>query len=123
MKKFDAVSKNETKTLDTKGIRENFLIKSIFEEGKIVYNYTLYDRTIIGGVVPTKGELKFELSEELGVEYFLQRREIGFINISGEYLKFLNKSRFVRCGGEGGNGLKTFSEVVSETFLEKISNC
>ena len=31
--------------------------------------------------------------------------------------------RIGRCGGEGGNGLKTFSEVDSETFLQKISNC
>ena len=45
--------------------------------------YTHNDRMIFGGVMPIDGKLSIELSTELGVEYFLQRREMGVINIGG----------------------------------------
>jgi 4-deoxy-L-threo-5-hexosulose-uronate ketol-isomerase len=38
---------------------------------------------IFGGVTPTNQPLTIELSTELGVTYFLERRELGVINIGG----------------------------------------
>ena len=45
--------------------------------------YTHNDRMIFGGVTPTDQPLEIQLSKELGVEYFLERRELGVINIGG----------------------------------------
>lgn len=45
--------------------------------------YTHNDRMIFGGVTPTEKELEITLDKELGVEYFLERRELGVINIGG----------------------------------------
>lgn len=84
MKKFYAISSQETKKLNTQEIRDNFLVPNIFKSDEVTYNYTYYDRTIIGGVMPVKKTVQFHLSKELGVEYFLQRRELGLINIGGE---------------------------------------
>lgn len=38
---------------------------------------------IFGGVTPTTEELEIILDKELGVDYFLERRELGVINIGG----------------------------------------
>ncbi len=84
MKKYEAVSRKETKGFSTEEIRENFLIESIFKKDEIVYNYSYYDRVIIGGAMPGSKTLEFKLSKELGVDFFLQRREIGLINIGGD---------------------------------------
>ena len=39
---------------------------------------------IFGGVTPTNEELTIKLDKELGVTYFLERRELGIINIGGD---------------------------------------
>lgn len=38
---------------------------------------------IFGGVTPTTESLEIILNKELGVDYFLERRELGVINIGG----------------------------------------
>lgn len=67
----------------TTQLREDFLVEKIFEPGKVLLNYTHNDRQIFGGVTPTDGELEIVLNKSLGVEYFLERRELGVINIGG----------------------------------------
>ena len=47
-----AIGKNETKTLDTNGLRDNFLVSELFQEDKLKLTYSHYDRMIIGGVLP-----------------------------------------------------------------------
>ncbi|MGO4936096.1 5-dehydro-4-deoxy-D-glucuronate isomerase [Fundicoccus sp. Sow4_H7] len=67
----------------TEQLRKDFLVEEIFTPGKIVLNYTHHDRMIFGGVTPTDEELEIVLNKSLGVEYFLERRELGVINIGG----------------------------------------
>ena len=51
--------------------------------GKVCLTYLHYDRQIFGGVTPEDKPLEIVLSKELGVDYFLERRELGIINIGG----------------------------------------
>lgn len=67
----------------TTQLREEFLVEKLFVPAEIVLTYTHNDRMIFGGVTPTTGELEIKLSKELGVTYFLERRELGVINIGG----------------------------------------
>ncbi len=71
-----------TKKLDTDGLRKEFLISNLMEKGKINLTYTHYDRYIAGGTVPDK-PLKLETIDPLKAEYFLERRELGIINVGG----------------------------------------
>lgn len=69
---------------DTDQLRQEFLMDKIFSLGDINLTYTYNDRMIFGGVTPKAGEpLEIKLDKQLGVDYFLQRRELGFINIGG----------------------------------------
>lgn len=67
----------------TEQLREEFLVEKVFVPGEIVLTYTHHDRMIFGGVTPLNEALEIVLSKELGVDYFLERRELGVINIGG----------------------------------------
>lgn len=66
---------------DTKQLREQFLMTKLFNPGDILLTYTYNDRMIFGGVTPTNEPLEIKLDKQLGVDFFLQRRELGVINI------------------------------------------
>lgn len=68
----------------TEQLRDQFLVEKIFNPGDILLTYTYNDRMIFGGVTPTNSALEIKLDKDLGVDYFLQRRELGVINIGGE---------------------------------------
>ncbi|EET58690.1 4-deoxy-L-threo-5-hexosulose-uronate ketol-isomerase [Marvinbryantia formatexigens DSM 14469] len=78
-----AVSPRDVKNYTTERLREEFLIQNLFmpEEIKLVYSHI--DRIITGGVMPVEQTLELKAGEELRAEYFLQRREMGVINIGG----------------------------------------
>jgi len=79
-----AIGPNECKSLDTKGLRENFLIDKLFFENQIHFVYTHYDRYMAGGAFPVNKKIKLETIEPLLKEpYFLARRELGIINVGG----------------------------------------
>lgn len=73
----------ETKRLDTAGLRENFLIETVFVDDEIQLVYTHYDRYIAGGAKPVSKSLKLETLDALKAPYFLERRELGIINVGG----------------------------------------
>lgn len=79
-----AIGPNETKSLDTKGLRENFLIEKLFVEDNIHFVYTHYDRYMAGGAFPVTKKIKLDTIPTLLKEsYFLSRRELGIINVGG----------------------------------------
>jgi len=78
-----ASSPAETKQMDTDALRNNFLIEKLFEEDKINLVYTHYDRYIAGGAMPKGQALKLETIDPLKAPYFLERRELGVINVGG----------------------------------------
>jgi 4-deoxy-L-threo-5-hexosulose-uronate ketol-isomerase len=81
-----AAHPDDVKKYDTKRLREEFLIENIFIEDEISLVYSMYDRYIVGGAMPVSRELNLESTDELKSEHFLERREMGIINIGGEVL-------------------------------------
>jgi 4-deoxy-L-threo-5-hexosulose-uronate ketol-isomerase len=67
----------------TEELRREFLVEKVFVPGEISLTYTHNDRMIFGGVTPTEKPLEIVLSDALGVDYFLERREMGVINVGG----------------------------------------
>lgn len=78
-----AASPRDVKHYTTARLREEFLISQIFFADDIKLVYSHIDRIITGGVMPVEKELALEAGAELRAEYFLQRRELGIINIGG----------------------------------------
>lgn len=70
-------------SLTTEGLRERFLIDGLFVADKAALVYSHYDRIIAGGIMPVSGPLVLEGGKELGSKFFLERRELGIINIGG----------------------------------------
>jgi 4-deoxy-L-threo-5-hexosulose-uronate ketol-isomerase len=77
-------SRKEVAQMDTRTLRDNFLVENIFVDGEIRFVYSHYDRVIIGGVIPTNGPVSLPVYDSLKADFFLERREIGIINIGGE---------------------------------------
>lgn len=77
-------SQKETKGMDTAELREQFLIEDLMTNGEIKFTYSHYDRIIIGGAIPTNSGLALENFPMLKAEFFLERREMGVINVGGE---------------------------------------
>lgn len=78
-----AASPRDVKHYTTERLREEFLIKNVFEADEIKLVYSHIDRIITGSATPVEKELKLTAGDELRAEYFLQRREMGVINIGG----------------------------------------
>jgi 4-deoxy-L-threo-5-hexosulose-uronate ketol-isomerase len=79
-----AVHPADFKNYDTMKLRKEFLIESIFIPDQISLVYSMYDRYIVGGAMPVGKALKLDTSDDLKAEYFLERREVGLINVGGE---------------------------------------
>ena len=79
-----AVSPKETQQMNTKELRDNFLIETVFSTDEIRLTLSHYDRFIIGGVMPKIKEIVLINPSDLKAQYFLERREMGLINIGGK---------------------------------------
>ena len=71
---------DDVKKYDTEQLRSHFMMPKVMEENVINLTYSLYDRLIFGGVIPTV-EVELETIDPLKADYFLERRELGVINI------------------------------------------
>lgn len=76
-----AANPADAKNYPTERLRKEFLIENLFVDGEVHMVYTHHDRFIMGGAVPTDGKLYVEAADQLKTEYFLERREMGVINI------------------------------------------
>jgi 4-deoxy-L-threo-5-hexosulose-uronate ketol-isomerase len=79
-----AAHPDDVRGYDTKRLRKEFLIENLFIPDEISLVYSLYDRYIVGGAMPVDRELLLETPAELKSEQFLDRREMGIINIGGD---------------------------------------
>lgn len=68
---------------NTQGLRDGFVIETLFQQGQVNLTYSHLDRMIVGGVVPTGGRLEIDRVAETGTDQFLERREAAIINIGG----------------------------------------
>ncbi len=75
-----ASSPQAVKSYDTNQLRKEFLIDNLMEKGKINLTYSHYDRYIAGSAVPLT-PLTLEAIDPLKSSYFLERRELGIINV------------------------------------------
>ncbi|GAB3008661.1 5-dehydro-4-deoxy-D-glucuronate isomerase [Niabella terrae] len=78
-----AVGPEETKAMDTQQLIDNFLIKELMVADRLKLVYTHYDRLIVGGAVPVTKPLVLGNHPELRADFFLERREMGIINVGG----------------------------------------
>lgn len=78
-----ASSPEAVKKYDTQQLRNEFLIDDLMQEDEVVFVYSHYDRYITGSAVPVKGNLVLETIDPLKAPYFLERRELGIINVGG----------------------------------------
>ncbi len=78
-----ATNPTDSKAYDTERLRSEFLIEGLFVENETNIVYTLHDRMVVGGIVPVGKTLKLETIDPFKANYFLERREIGIINIGG----------------------------------------
>ncbi len=72
---------DDVKRYDTEQLRSHFMMPKVMEEDKINLTYSMYDRLIYGGVIPVNKVVELETIDPLKAEYFLERRELGVINI------------------------------------------
>ncbi|MEF2070907.1 5-dehydro-4-deoxy-D-glucuronate isomerase [Consotaella aegiceratis] len=84
------------KTFDTDALRKNFLVETVFEADSLCLTYSHDDRLILGGAMPVKGpvEIPASMKAQVGTEYFLERRELGAINIGGPGAVVVDGTRY-----------------------------
>ncbi len=76
-------SPKEVKGMSTEELRSNFLVQQVMKADEITLVYSHFDRVIVGGVKPIKEKVSLPNEAELRAEYFLERRELGIINVGG----------------------------------------
>ena len=78
-----ATHPDDFKTFDTEKIRSRFVMEKVMAPDEINLTYTLYDRLVYGGAMPVAQDLTLEPFPELRAERFLDRRELGVVNVGG----------------------------------------
>jgi len=76
-------SPREVKGMSTQELRANFLVQQLMQANTIQLVYSHFDRVIVGGVMPVNNPVQLPNEPELRADYFLERREIGIINVGG----------------------------------------
>lgn len=79
-----AVHPTQYPTLTTEQLRDLFLLNDLKKTDSLNLTYTHYDRLIAGTVIPVKGEVSLPTYYNLKSSFFLERRELGIINIGGQ---------------------------------------
>ena len=94
-------------TFDTAKIRARFVMEKVMSPDEINLTYTMYDRLVYGGAMPVTKALELETFPELKAANFLDRRELGVINVGGggvvtvdgeEYALDFKEALYVGCG-------------------------
>ena len=107
-----AASPRDVKHYTTDRLREEFLIDDLFQKDVIKLVYSHIDRIITGSAVPVKETLVLTAGDELRADYFLERREMGVINIGGAGVITIDGKEYKVAYKEGmyiGMGAKDIS--------------
>jgi 4-deoxy-L-threo-5-hexosulose-uronate ketol-isomerase len=84
----------EVATMSTDQLRSTFLAENIVNDDTVTFLYSHYDRVIIGGARPVNKELTLDNDPELRADFFLERREIGIINVGGQGIVSVDGERY-----------------------------
>ena len=120
MEKRYGASPADAKKYDTNELRDGFLIEDLFTHNNLKMVYSHIDRVIIIGAMPVNKELALSGASELAADYFLQRRELGIINIGGEGYVDIDGTKYDMAHLDGiyigmGNKEISFGSVNSST--------
>ncbi|MCQ8212179.1 5-dehydro-4-deoxy-D-glucuronate isomerase [Cetobacterium somerae] len=99
----------DSKHYTTEELRKHYLMETVFVADEVNLMYSHVDRVIAGGVMPVETEVKLEGCKELGSEFFLERRELGLINIGGSGKVVLDGVEYDMASRDGlyvGMGVK-----------------
>lgn len=119
----------DSKHYTTEELRKHYLIEKVFVPDEIALTYSHQDRMIAGGAMPVNKELSLGSTKELGTEYFLERREMGIINVGGKGTLVLDGKEYVLDFKDGiyiGMGTKDIvfkSEDSSKPAKFYINSC
>jgi 4-deoxy-L-threo-5-hexosulose-uronate ketol-isomerase len=69
--------------MNTEQIRQNFLIDTLFVADQFSWVLSFFDRYLTGGVMPGTEPVTLEAPAQLKASFFLERRELGMINVGG----------------------------------------
>lgn len=89
-----AIGPNEVKTMDTQQLRDAFLASNLMQLNAVSWVYTHYERFMVGGAVPSVQALALETLDALKTTSFLNRRELGIINVGGDGMVVADGQRF-----------------------------
>ncbi len=112
----DAANAKDVKYYTTDRLREEFHIGNLFTKDNIRMVYSHIDRIIVIGMMPVKAVLRLQAGKELAADYFLERRELGCINIGGKGIITIDGVEYVMNPRDGiyvgmGNKELTFKSV------------
>jgi len=79
-----AAHPEDAKAYDTQRNRKDFLVEKVFSKDEVNLVYSHYDRFIMGGAMPVDEKLTLESIEFFATDYFLQKKEMGIINVGDE---------------------------------------
>jgi 4-deoxy-L-threo-5-hexosulose-uronate ketol-isomerase len=78
-----AVHPTQYPSFTTEELRSLFLLTDLKKTDSLNLTYTHYDRLIAGTVIPVKEEVELPTYINLKSSFFLERRELGIINVGG----------------------------------------
>lgn len=109
LKTRDYSSMEDYRHYDTKRLRSEYVVENVFGVDDIHLTYSYIDRIIFGGVIPVEKKVVLGSAPELRAEHFLDRRELGVINIGEEGMVFVDGKEYVLKHWEAlyvGRGVK-----------------
>ena len=104
----------DSKHYTTEDLRKHYLMETVFVADEVNLMYSHVDRVIAGGIMPVETEVKLEGCKELGSEFFLERRELGLINIGGSGKVVLDGVEYKMASKDGlyvGMGVKEITFI------------
>ena len=124
------IHSEHARTLDTEGLRRHFLVEDLFQPDAATLTYSQIDRIIVGGIMPVGETVSFapELGRHTGTDFFMQRRELGLINIGGAARVTVDEQVFevgpreALYVGQGARSL-AFESVDAEKPAKLYFNC
>lgn len=126
----NASNAKDVKHYTTDRLREEFHISGLFTPDNIKMVYSHIDRIITAGAMPVKKEIKLEAGRDvLGADFFLERREMGSINIGGRGIITVDGTEYVMEPRDGiyigkGNREVSFKSIDPENPAKfYISSC
>ena len=91
----------DSKYYTTEELRGHYLMETVFIADEVNLIYSHVDRVIAGGIMPVKTEVKLEGCKELGSEFFLERRELGIINVGGSGKIIIDGTEYEMAAKDG----------------------